>query len=43
VPSSEAKAVALGARLEAAGYGIQVVDVEVAAEVSRERIRSRWE
>lgn len=43
VLSSEGKAVDLGARLVAAGYDIEVVDVEVAAEVSRERIRSRSE
>lgn len=38
----EAKALALGEKLEQAGYSIQVVDVEVPFEVSQQRIQQRW-
>ncbi|WP_424468037.1 zeta toxin family protein [Pseudoclavibacter helvolus] len=43
VLADPAKAVALGEQLEAAGYGVRVVDVEVSYEVSEARIRQRWE
>ncbi|PPG43726.1 toxin component of a toxin/antitoxin system [Pseudoclavibacter sp. RFBA6] len=43
VLADPAKAVALGEQLEAAGYGVRVVDVEVPYEVSEARIRQRWE
>lgn len=42
VLADPAKAVALGEQLEAAGYGVRVVDVEVPYEVSEARIRQRW-
>src|SRR5690606_30127203 len=40
---SESAAVGLGARLDAAGYDVRVIDVEVPFELSESRIRSRWE
>lgn len=42
VLSNEDDALALGQRLEAAGYSIRVIDVEVPYEVSEERIVLRW-
>lgn len=43
VLSSEADALALGRRLDEAGYDVRVIDVEVPYELSEERIRGRWE
>lgn len=43
VLSGEAAALELGRRLDAAGYEVRVIDVEVPYEVSQERIRGRWE
>ncbi len=43
VLSSEAAALALGQALDAAGYDVQVIDVEVPYELSEARIRGRWE
>lgn len=43
VMSTEAGALELGDRLAAAGYRVQVVDVEVPFELSEQRIRSRWQ
>ena len=43
VLSNQDDAVALGARLNAAGYSIRVIDVEVPYELSAARIRERWE
>lgn len=42
VLSDPDKAVQLGTRLEAAGYEVQVVDVEVPYELSQARIAQRW-
>lgn len=42
VLGNEAKAVALARGFAAAGYDLEVVDVEVPEQVSRERIVSRW-
>lgn len=42
VLSSDTKARQIMGELEAAGYDVQVVDVEVPQEVSEERIRKRW-
>ncbi|WP_139738584.1 zeta toxin family protein [Actinomyces wuliandei] len=42
VMADEVKAVRLASQLAGAGYDIQVVDVEVPAEVSRYRIAQRW-
>lgn len=42
VLSNEDKAVRLAGHLADAGYDVQVVDVEVPAEVSRQRIAQRW-
>lgn len=43
VLSNEVDAVALGQRLNEAGYDVRVIDVEVPYELSEERIRGRWE
>lgn len=43
VLSNEADALALGQRLNEAGYDVRVIDVEVPYELSEERIRGRWE
>lgn len=43
VLGSEPAAVALGQELDAAGYDVTVVDVEVPFELSAARIRTRWE
>ena len=43
VLSDEGSALALGDQLAAAGYMVQVVDVEVPFELSEKRIRSRWQ
>lgn len=43
VLSSEVSALALGEALAAAGYDLDVIDVEVPYELSELRIRSRWE
>lgn len=42
VLSGEREAIALGAQLERAGYGIDVVCMDVSAEVSEHQIRERW-
>lgn len=42
VLANEAKALRLAGQLACAGYDVQVVDVEVPAEVSRQRIAQRW-
>lgn len=42
VLSKEEGALQLGEQLQAAGYEVQVIDVEVPYEVSEQRIRSRW-
>ena len=42
VLSDETNALALGEKLEKAGYSIHVVDVEVPFEVSQQRIQQRW-
>lgn len=42
VLASEGKALALGRQLQAAGYEVTVVDVEVPREISEEGIRARW-
>lgn len=43
VLSNEAAALALGQRLNEAGYDVHVIDVEVPYELSEVRIRERWE
>lgn len=43
VLSSEVSALGLGKQLEAAGYGVEVVDVEVPYELSESRIAKRWQ
>ena len=43
VLSKEEGALQLGEQLRAAGYEVQVIDVEVPYEVSQQRIRSRWQ
>lgn len=43
VLSSESTAVELGNALNAAGYDVRVIDVEVPFELSEARIRGRWE
>lgn len=43
VLSSPSSAVAIGRTLEAAGYEVTVVEVEVPLELSRERTRARWQ
>ena len=43
VLSNEASALALGRRLESAGYRIEVIDVEVPYEISDGRIAARWQ
>ncbi|MDH6238461.1 hypothetical protein H4V99_003267 [Cryobacterium sp. CG_9.6] len=43
VLSSEVSALGLGKQLEAAGYGVDVVDVEVPYELSEARIAKRWQ
>lgn len=43
VLSNEASALALGRRLETAGYRIEVIDVEVPYEISAGRIAGRWQ
>jgi predicted ABC-type ATPase len=43
VLSNETDALRLGQTLHAAGYDVQVVDVEVPYELSAQRIRSRWQ
>lgn len=43
VLSSQDSAREIGRMLSAAGYGVQVVDVEVPFEVSEAQIRGRWE
>lgn len=43
VLSSEASALHLGTLLDAAGYDVKVIDVEVPFELSESRIRARWE
>ena len=43
VLSNESDALALGQRLNEAGYDVRVIDVEVPYELSEERIRGRWE
>ncbi|QHC64523.1 AAA family ATPase [Rathayibacter festucae] len=43
VLSSPDDAVALGERLAASGYTVEVIDVEVPYELSAERIEKRWE
>lgn len=43
VLSNTADAVALGEQLSAAGYDVDVIDVEVPYALSEERIRERWE
>lgn len=43
VLSSERSAVALGQQLEASGYEVQVIDVEVPYEISEGRIYGRWQ
>lgn len=42
VLSKPEKAVALGQRLAAAGYRVEVIDVEVPYELSEQRIAQRW-
>ena len=42
VMANEGKALGLASQLAGAGYDIRVVDVEVPAELSRERILQRW-
>lgn len=43
VLSSEVSALGLGKQLEEAGYGVEVVDVEVPYELSESRIAKRWQ
>ena len=43
VLSSEASAQALGRQLTAAGYEVEVIDVEVPYEISESRIAKRWQ
>jgi predicted ABC-type ATPase len=43
VLSSADSALALGAQLEAAGYSIDVIDVEVPYSLSEQRIATRWQ
>lgn len=43
VLSSEVSALGLGKQLEEAGYGVDVVDVEVPYELSESRIAKRWQ
>lgn len=43
VLSNEADAIRLGGMLNAAGYDVRVIDVEVPYELSEQRIRGRWE
>lgn len=43
VLSSVDNALALGSQLEAAGYDVEVVNVEVSFEISEERIAQRWQ
>ena len=43
VLSSEISALGLGKQLEEAGYGVEVVDVEVPYELSESRIAKRWQ
>lgn len=42
VLSDPQKAVVLGERLRRAGYGVEVIDVEVPYELSKSRIERRW-
>lgn len=43
VLSKRSSALALGQRLDEAGYDVSVIDVEVPYELSEERIRGRWQ
>ncbi|MFZ4843982.1 zeta toxin family protein [Mycetocola saprophilus] len=43
VLSSDASAQALGRQLTAAGYSVEVIDVEVPFEISESRIAQRWQ